>query len=49
VLLHVFGVILHCLSFVNGVEVELGVIVLDWLEVHPEGILDTTRSQLVGS
>jgi hypothetical protein len=23
-----------------GVEIELGVVVLDWLEVHPQGLLD---------
>jgi len=49
VLLHVFGVILHRLSFVHCVEIELGVVVLDWLEVHPKGLLDAVGwSQLVG-
>ena len=35
VLLHVLGIVLCRLSFIHGVEVELGIIVLDWLEVHP--------------
>ena len=35
VFLHVFGIVFHCLSFVHGVEIELGVVVLDGLEVHP--------------
>ena len=35
VLLHVFGIVLHRLSFVHGVEIELGVVVLDELEAHP--------------
>ena len=48
-LLHVFGVVLRRLSLVHGVEIELGVIVLDWLEVHPKGLLDAVGwSQLVG-
>ena len=33
VLLHVLDIVLCCLSFVHGVEVELGIIVLQWLEV----------------
>ena len=49
VLLHVLGVVFHCLSFVHGVEIKLGVVVLDRLEVHPEGFLDAVaRSQFVG-
>ena len=40
VLLHVLGVILHGLSFVHRIEIELGIVVLDWLEVDPEGLLD---------
>ena len=43
VLLHVFGVVLHCLSFVHGVEVKPWVIVLDWLELHSQGLLDAIR------
>jgi hypothetical protein len=38
--LHEFGIVLRCLSLVHGVEIEVGVIVLDWLEVHPESLLD---------
>ena len=40
VLLHVFGVVLRRLSSVHGVEIELGVVVLDRLKVHPQGFLD---------
>ena len=40
VLLDVFGVVLDRFSFIHGVEVEFGVVVLDWLEEHPEGLLD---------
>ena len=39
VFLHVFGIVVRRLSFVHGVEIEFGIIVLDWLEVHPEGLL----------
>jgi hypothetical protein len=35
VFLRVFDIVFHRLSFVRGVEIELGVIVLDGLEVHP--------------
>ena len=35
VLFHVFGIALRCLSIVQGIEIELGVIVLDWLKIHP--------------
>ena len=35
VLLHVFGIVLRRLSVVHGVEIELGIIALDRLEVHP--------------
>jgi len=45
VFLHVFGVVLHRLPFVHGVEVELGVTSFDWLEIHPEGLLDAIWSQ----
>jgi len=48
VFLHVFGIVFHRLSFVHGVEIELGVIVLDRLEVHPQGLLDAVRTSLVG-
>jgi hypothetical protein len=48
VFLHVFGIVFHCLSLVHGVEIELGVIVLDGLEVHPQGLLDAVRYQSVG-
>ena len=48
VLLHVLCVVLRCLSFVHGVKVKFWVIVIDWLEVHPEGILNAmTCSQFV--
>ena len=40
VLVHVLGVVLHSLSFIHRIEIELGVIVLDGLEVDPEGLLD---------
>jgi len=40
VVLHVFGVVLGHLPFVHGVEIDFGVIVLDGLEEHPEGVLD---------
>ena len=39
VLLHVFRIALRCLSVVYGVEVEMRVFVLDWLKVHPQGLL----------
>ena len=48
VLLHVLGVVLHRLSFVHGVEIDLGIIVLDGLEVHSEGLLDAILGQFVG-
>ena len=48
-LLHVFGVVLHRLSFVRGVEINLGVTFLDTLKVHPEGLLDTVSGQRIGS
>jgi hypothetical protein len=48
VLLHVLGVVLRCLSFVHGVEIELGVVVLDRLKVLPQSLLDAVWSQLVG-
>ena len=41
VLLHVLSIILNGLSPVHCVEVELGVVFLDGLEVHPQGLLDT--------
>ena len=47
-LLHVFRVVLYCLSFVRGVEINSGVIFLDRLKVHLEGFLDTVLGQLVG-
>jgi hypothetical protein len=40
VLLHGFAVELHCLSLVHVIEIKRGVVVLDRLEVHPEGLLD---------
>jgi hypothetical protein len=46
VLLHVFGVVLHSLSFVHGVEVDLGIVALDWLEEHSEGLLEASWNQL---
>ena len=42
VLLHVLGVILHGLSFIHRIEIELGVVVLDGLKVDPEGLLNAT-------
>ena len=48
VLLHVFGVVLRRLLFVHGVEIELGVVVLDGLEVHPQGFLDAIWGQSIG-
>ena len=47
--LRVFDIVFHRLSLVHGVEVELGVVVLDGLEVHPQGLLDAVRTSLVGS
>ena len=35
VLLHVLGIILRRLPVVHSVEIELGVIALDRLEIHP--------------
>ena len=46
ILLHVIGVVLHRLPFVHGIEIKLGVIVLDWLEVHPERCLNANWNQL---
>jgi hypothetical protein len=40
VLRHVFGIVLCRLSLVHGVEIELGVVVLDRLEVHAQGLLN---------
>ena len=40
VLVQVLGIILHSLSFVHRIEIELGVVILDGLEVDPEGLLD---------
>jgi hypothetical protein len=52
VFLYVFGIVFHCLSFIHGVEIELGVVGLDRLEVDPESVLesvlDAVWSQLVG-
>ena len=49
VLLDVLCVVLHSLSFIHRIEIELGVIVLDGLEVDPEGLLDAMdRCQSVG-
>ena len=39
VLLHVLGIVLDRLSPIHCVEIELGIIVLDRLEVHPQGLL----------
>ena len=47
VLLHVVGVVFHRLSFVHGEEVNPGIVVLDRLEIHPQGLLDAIWSQLV--
>jgi len=48
VLLHVFSVVLRRFLFVHGVKINLGVVVLDGLEVHPQSLLDTVWSQFVG-
>ena len=40
VLVQVLGVVLHSLSFIHRIEIELGVVILDGLEVDPEGLLD---------
>ena len=40
VLMYVLGIVLRRLSLIHGVEVKLGIIVLDGLEVHPQGLLD---------
>jgi hypothetical protein len=40
VLRHIFGIVLCRLSLVHGVEIDLGVVVLDWLEVHAQRLLD---------
>ena len=40
VLVQVLGVILHGLSFIHRIEIELGVVVLDGWEVDPEGLLN---------
>ena len=47
VLLHVLRIVLRRLSFVHGVEIKLGVVVLDWLEKHPECLLNAMWSQFV--
>ena len=44
VLLHVFGIVLRRLSFVHGIEIEFGVVVLDRYEEHPQGLLETIWS-----
>ena len=41
VLSHVLGIVFRSLSFVHGVEVELGVFVLDGVEICAQGFLDT--------
>jgi len=48
VFLHVFGIVFHRLSFVHGVKIELRVVALNGLEVHPQGLLDAVRTSLVG-
>lgn len=40
VFLHVFCIVVRRLPFVHCVEVELRVVVLDRLEIHPQGLLD---------
>ena len=47
VLLDIHIIVLVRLSFVHGVEIELGIIGLEGLEVRPQGLLDTTWRQLV--
>ena len=49
VLLHVLGVVFHGLSFIHGVKIEPRVIILNGLEVHPQGLLDAVRqSKIIG-
>ena len=47
ILLHVICIVLHRLPFVHSVEIELGVIVLDWWEVRSQGFADAIWSQLI--
>ena len=48
VFLHILGIVFHRLAFVHSVEIELGVVALNRLEVHPESLLDAVWSQVVG-
>ena len=45
VLLNVGRIVLGRLSLVHRIEVEPRIVVLDGLEKHPKGILETTISQ----
>jgi hypothetical protein len=45
VLCHVIGIVLSCLSLVHGIEIELRVVVLDWLEVYAQGLLNAWNTQ----
>ena len=45
VLHHIFGIVLRRLSLVHGVEVELGVVILDRLEVYAQRLLDVCWGQ----
>ena len=40
ILVQVLGVILRSLSLIHRIEIEFGVVILDGLEVDPEGLLD---------
>ena len=40
VLVQVLGIILRGLSFIHRIEIVLGVVVFDGLEVDPEGLLN---------
>jgi len=43
---HVADVALYHLALVHGVEIDLGGIVLDGLEAHPDGLLDAISSEV---
>ena len=44
VLLHVFRIVLRRLSFVHGIEIDSGIVVLDRYEEHSQGLLETIWS-----
>ena len=47
ILLHIVGIVLRRLLFVHCVEIDLGIVAFDRLEIHPESRLDAVWSQLV--